>query len=142
MINNISLAISAIQSRFAPLPFKLHILFCVLSTILFLILYLRSKNIKEIYWLLICDTTVILQFYGDKITAIGVAICEIVLFALLGYEVFRQKKEKKNSEKSESEKIDDNIKEIEKLVKSENKAMPDENKIDVIGDAFEVDSND
>ena len=70
-----------LQNRFAPLPQKLHIAFCVFATVFFIFCYLRYRRLSDILWMLICDITLILQFYGDKYTALTVGVCEIILFA-------------------------------------------------------------
>ena len=61
-----------LQNRFAPLPQKLHIAFCVFATVFFIFCYLRYRRLSDILWMLICDITLILQFYGDKYTALTV----------------------------------------------------------------------
>lgn len=139
MINSVN--VPALQSRFAPLPMHLHIIFCVLATVLFIVIYLRNKKLSNIFWLLICDATLVLQWYGDKVTALGVGICEIVLFVLLVLELRKEKKAdaEKTSEKNGD--VVDELKDIEKVVKSERKAIMNE-EADFIDEAFEVESND
>ncbi len=139
MIN--SLNVPVLQSRFAPLPMHLHIIFCVLATVLFIVIYLRNKKLSNIFWLLICDATLVLQWYGDKTTALGVGICEIVLFVLLVLELRKEKKAdaEKTSEKNGD--VVDELKDIEKVVKNERKAIMNE-EADFIDEAFEVESND
>lgn len=135
-------AINVLQSRFAPLPMKLHIIFCLLASALFLILYLRTKKMSNVIWLLICDATIILQWFGDPETAVGVAICEIALFALLVIELRAEKKAEvaaKKAAEGDAEVVEDDLSDIEKVVKSERKAIINE-EIDVIGEAFEDDN--
>ncbi len=135
-------AINVLQSRFAPLPMKLHIIFCLLASALFLVLYLRTKKMSNVIWLLICDATIILQWFGDSETAVGVAICEIALFALLVIELRAEKKAEaaaKKAAEGDAEVIEDDLSDIEKVVKSERKAIINE-EIDVIGEAFEDDN--
>ncbi len=136
------LAIDVLQNRFAPLPMKLHIIFCILATALFLLLYFRTKKLSNVFWMLICDATIILQWYGDPMTALGVGICEIVLFVLLIIEMRKEKTAELASKKeaeNKSDIIEDDLSDIEKVVKSERKAIINE-EIDVIGEAFEDDN--
>lgn len=136
------LAINVLQNRFAPLPMNLHIIFCILATALFLLLYFRTKKLSNIFWLLICDATIILQWFGDPVTAVGVGICEIVLFALLIVEMRKEKKAELSAKKdsgNKGEEVEDDLSDIEKVVKSERKAIINE-EIDVIGEAFEDDN--
>ena len=141
-----TLAIQALQNRCAPLPMNLHIGFCVLATLLFLLIYLRTKKLSNIYWLLICDATIILQWYGDPITAAGIGICEIVLFVILILELRKEKRA--DAQKAEAEQKaegnaepEDDLSDIAKVVKNERKQIINE-KIDVIGEAFEDENND
>lgn len=136
------LAINVLQNRFAPLPLRLHVIFCVLSTLLFAFLYFRTKKMSNIFWLLICDATIILQWYGDPITATGVGLCEIVLFVLLIIEINKEKKaeiQAKKASDNEAKPIEDDLSDIEKVMKNERKAIIKED-IDIIGEAFEDDN--
>ncbi len=136
------LAIDVLQNRFAPLPMNLHIIFCILATALFLLLYFRTKKLSNVFWMLICDATIILQWHGDPVTALGVGICEIVLFVLLIIEMRKENKAElaaKNGSENSNEDAMDDLSDIEKVVKSERKAIINE-EIDVIGEAFEDDN--
>ncbi len=140
------LAIQALQNRFAPLPMNLHIGFCIIATALFLTIYFRSKKLSNIYWALICDATIILQWYGDPITAAGVGICEIALFVILILELRKEKKAdaalaKEAANAEEISEPEDDLSDIEKVVKSERKQIAND-KTDVISEAFEDENND
>ncbi len=128
-----TLAAAVLQNRFAPLNLGLHIGFCVFGTLLFLVLYVRQKRLSDIYWMLILDSTLILQFFGDPITAIGVGLCEVLLIVLLVLETLKEKK----AAKAAASDADTDMDELDELVKSERKAIMDDNKVDVIGDAFD-----
>ncbi len=137
---------SELRSRFTPLPAKLHIIFCLLATVIFLVHYFRRKKVSSLIWILICDSTVILQFYSDRRTAIAVGICEIVLFAVLFKVWFVEYRERKKAAEEEKKKTpdepstpeQDELKDIEKLVKTERSKLAD-NSDDIIGNAFEDD---
>ncbi len=129
-----------LQNRFAPLPAKLHIIFALIATALLLVIYFRTKKISNILWALTLDATVILQFFYDPTTALAVGICEIMLIGLLIWQTYKEKKQDAllaEQAKSEAEVTEQEIEELDKLVKSERKAIMDDNKIDVIGDAFD-----
>lgn len=126
-----------LQSRFCPLPKGLHIAFCIFATVLFIAAYLRSKNLKDLLWLFVCDVTFVLQIYGDKYTAAAVAVCEIVLLAMI-FVLYR--KEKKAAKKDGSEEKKDNeLRDIEKCVKAERSKIMGKEKQDVISEAFDSD---
>lgn len=129
-----------LQNRFAPLPLEMHAAFCAVATVLFLFLFLRKKRMSDLYWMLVCDTTLILQFYYDPATATAVGICEIVLLGLIVWEAVKEAKAKKAAKLAEKEaekNSADEIEELDQLVRSERRAIMDENKVDVIGDAFD-----
>lgn len=136
---------NALRSRFTPMPMGLHIGFCIFATVVLLLVYFRRKKVSSLIWLLICDATVILQFYNDRRTALAVGICEVILFAILFWvwlgEYRASKKaeaEKKDSEPEDSQPEPDELKDIEKLVKTERSKLAD-NSNDIIGNAFEDD---
>ncbi len=131
------LTVFQLQNRFAPLPRNLHIIFAVAATVLFLVLYLRNKKLSDLLWMLVLDTTVILQFFGDPITATAVGIVEVILIALLIWTTNKESKEEKARIAAEMAAEADPMDELDELVKSERKAIIDDNKVDVIQDAFE-----
>ena len=131
------LTVFQLQNRFAPLPRNLHIIFAVAATVLFLVLYLRNKKLSDLLWMLVLDTTVILQFFGDPITATAVGIVEVILIALLIWTTNKESKEEKARIAAEMAAEADPMDELAELVKSERKAIIDDNKVDVIQDAFE-----
>lgn len=131
-----------LQNRFAPLPQKLHIAFCVFATVFFIFCYLRYRRLSDILWMLICDITLILQFYGDKYTALTVGVCEIILFAMMFLDYKKKKSAAKTAEseakqpnESDGGKPDD-LSDIQKAVRTErSKVVKDDN--DVISSAFD-----
>lgn len=130
----------ALQSRFAPVSMNLHLIFCAVATVLFVVLYIKNKKLSDIYWLLICDTTLILQFYSDSVTATFVGICEVLLLALVIYQSSKETKAAK-AVKAEAENTDNeaDMEDLADLVKSERKAILGGDKVDVIGNAFDTD---
>ena len=130
-----------LNSRFTPMPMKFQLPFCIVATLIFLIIFLKRKNISSIIWILICDATLILQFYNDRTTALAVGICEIFLFAVLFVLWIRGKIAAKNSppEDSSPDPENDDRADIEKLMKSEMQNIVPEKKEDVIGSAFDDD---
>lgn len=131
-----------LQNRFAPLPQKLHIVFCVFATVFFIFCYLRYRRLSDILWMIICDITLILQFYGDKYTALTVGICEIILFALMFLD-YRKKKSAEKAAESESKRNEDSnggkpddLSDIEKAVRTERSKVV-KNDSDVISSAFD-----
>ncbi len=133
-----------IQSRFAPLPKNLHIGFCIFATAFFILLYVKYRKINDLLWLVVCDLTVILQFFGDKYTAFAVGVCEVILLGM----IFVQHRSEQKAVKSQSSKdasgespcnqnnVDD-LKDVEKAVRIERSKVIRDNSQDVIGQAFD-----
>lgn len=134
---------SEVRSRFVVLPMSLHLAFCAFTTAVFLILFFRGKKLSNLIWAIACDTTLILQFYNDKYTAGAVFICEVVLFAILAWLWFRDKKAAKLISATEEADDggdtpkDDDLEDIAKLVKTERDRL--DNDGSVIDNAFEDD---
>lgn len=133
------------QKRFAPLPLNFHIFLCLLLTVIFILLYLRYRKIKDILWMVAFDMILILQFYGDEKTATVIGIFEIILLALIFKEYLKDLKElkaKKAAEKAAEEAAadtagEDDLDDVAKAVKAERaKLAPDEG-TDMISQAFD-----
>lgn len=131
------------------MPADLHIGFCIFATVVFLIIFMRRKTVSSLIWALICDATVILQFFNDSTTAAAVGICEIVLFAILMWVSLGERRERKlreaeeaaiaeieNESELDSSDEPDNLEDIAKLVRSERSKLAD-NDDDIIKNAFE-----
>ena len=137
--------LAELRSRFTPVPKGLHLGFCAFATVIFLMIYLRRKSVSSLIWILICDSTAILQFYNDRRTALAVGICEVILFAILFWVWLGEYRERKKAEVSnkqaaaeEAPPESDELKDIEKLVKTERSKLAD-NSDDIIKNAFEDD---
>lgn len=135
-------AAAGLRSRFAPMPTNLHIIFCIAATVIFLLIFLRNKTVSSLIWAMICDATLILQFYDDSSTALAVGICEIFLFAILIFvsigEKNRSKKSVDGSKQDPEPPEPDDRKDIENLIKAEQNKIPGKDS-DIIDRAFEDD---
>ncbi|MCC8131811.1 MAG: hypothetical protein LUC38_01810 [Oscillospiraceae bacterium] len=132
---------SVLQSRFAPLPRNMHIIFCVIATVVFLALYLKKRKINDLLWLFVCDLPVILQFYGDPTTATVVGVCEVILLVAIFVFYLQDRKKAKNQPKDEDGEgggdVDD-LKDVEQAVKVERSKLAGNDADDnVISQAFD-----
>ena len=133
-----------LQSRFAPLPKNMHIIFCIIATVVFLALYIRKRKISDLLWLFVCDLPLILQFYGDSTTAAVVGVCEVILLvAIFVFWLQDRKAAKKQahddseSDEGDGEDIDD-LKDVEQAVKIERSKLAGNDADDnVINQAFD-----
>ncbi len=136
------------QERFAPLPFKLHLIFCLAATVLFVLIYKRYHKVKDVLWLISCDLTFILQFYSDKRTALVIGVCEVILLAMIFVEYCRELKEKiakkaaeaaaeADAENSDEPDAQDNLEDVAKAVKLERAKLAPDSGEDVISRAFD-----
>lgn len=133
---NLLLSFSALQSRFAPFPKKLHVIFCIIATVAFIIIYFRTRKISNLLWMIACDTMLILQFYGDKATVTVIGILEVIVFSAIFVLYLKDKKAKKAG----SPKSEDGRDDLEKAIKAERSKLANDTKDDVISQAF--DNND
>ena len=147
-------AAAELRSRFTPMPVGLHLGFCAFATVIFLLVFIRKKSVSSLIWAMICDATVILELYHDPRTATAVGVAEIVMFAILIWLWFGERRDKKRkaaeaaaAEKGgdggdggEPEQPADDLNDIAKLVKNErSKIASDDRPNDIIGNAFEDD---
>lgn len=110
-----------IENVYAPLPASLHIGFCILSTILFLVLYARRRQKKSIYTLIAIDLTLLARLSHDDYTILIVALAELILLAMIFVDSMKhwiEEKKKAEIEKAlnsqdenedEAEDVDDDI---------------------------------
>lgn len=138
-----------IQNRFAPMPRNLHIAFCVVATILFVILYLKYHKLKDVLWLAVCDLTIILQFYGDSTTAGVIGVFEVILLVMIFIEYMKERKiqkaklaAEKAEEAAEAEAQEDNLDDVAKAVKQERAKLAQDSDSDVIATAFDSENLD
>ncbi len=134
---------AALQSRFAPLPKNMHIIFCIIATVVFLVLYVRKRKIVDFLWLFVCDLPLILQFYGDSTTAAVVGVCEVILLVAIFVFWLQDRKASKNQAQDDSEtdggdgEVDD-LKDVEQAVKVERSKLAGNDADDnVITQAFD-----
>lgn len=140
MLNTLLILRTAgIQSRFAPLPTWLHVVFCIVATVLFIALYIRHRRVNDILWLIVCDLTLLLQFFTDRYTAYAVGICEVILLVMIFLQHRSDKKESKSASKggSKNGQSADDLSDVEKAVKTERKQIIKDNSGDIIGQAFD-----
>ncbi|MCD7822927.1 MAG: hypothetical protein LUG86_02745 [Oscillospiraceae bacterium] len=134
---------AALQSRFAPLPKNMHIIFCIIATVVFLALYLRKRKIGDLLWLFVCDLPLILQFYGDSRTATVVGVCEVILLVAIFVFYLQDRKAAKNQASDDPESGGDSgnaddLKDIEQAVKVERSKLAGNDADDnVISQAFD-----
>ncbi|MCD7803799.1 MAG: hypothetical protein LUH03_01405 [Oscillospiraceae bacterium] len=135
---------ASLQSRFAPLPKNMHIVFCIIATVVFVALYIRKRKMVDFLWLLVCDLPLILQFYGDSTTATVIGVCEVILLVAIFVFHLQDRKAAKNqteddsqSDESDSGDVDD-LKDVEQAVKVERSKLAGNDADDnVISQAFD-----
>lgn len=130
---------AALQSRFAPLSISLHILFCIVATATFIANYIRYKKLIDIFWLIVCDLPVILQFYGDKTTAAVVGVCEVILLVSI-YAMYLKEQKSQKENGTDGGQGSDGLKDVEQAVKVERtKLAGSDGDNNVISQAFDSD---
>lgn len=134
---------AALQSRFAPLPKNMHIVFCIIATVVFVALYIRKRKMVDFLWLLVCDLPLILQFYGDSTTATVIGVCEVILLVAIFVFHLQDRKAARNQSEDDSQSDEgggdvDDLKDVEQAVKVERSKLAGNDADDnVISQAFD-----
>ena len=82
-----------LQNVYAPLPLGFHIVFCLIATALYLVLFQRRKSYNYLCLLLAVDLTILPQFFTQSAVIGTLFFVEVVL--LIASAVFSYKESKK-----------------------------------------------
>lgn len=84
---------TTIQNVYTPFPLTMHIIFCVLATVVYGLEFISKKSLHYMLLLIACDLTFVTQINTAKPTIIGLFFAE--LFLLIGAGFFSYKYNKK-----------------------------------------------
>ncbi len=124
LVNNTA---NNIQNVYTPLPFKMHFIFCIIATLLYLVQYYRKRSLYYLFIMAAIDLTFITQYYTSKPVIIALFIAEIVLITLAFIFAHRYNKKAKNENAAQAEKAKElaDKKEAEKEFSQNEKAFVD-----------------
>lgn len=81
------------QNVYTPLPFKMHFLFCIIATLLYLLQFYRKRSSYYIFIMCAIDLTFVTQYYTNKPVIIGLFVAEIILIicAVISSHLYNKK---------------------------------------------------
>ena len=104
---------ATLQNVYAPLPFKVHFIFCIIATLLYITQFVRKGSYHYLTLLAAIDLTIVTQFC-TKSFFIGMLFgAEVVLLAATAFLSHRFTKANEEKKKAAAEKADDPVKEDE-----------------------------
>ena len=113
MIETLAAETATLQNVYAPLPFKVHVIFCVIATLLYITQFIRKGSYHYLTIMVAIDLTIITQFC-TKSFAIGMLFgAEVMFLAATAFLSHRFSKAQKAKENAEKDKTDTAVKEDE-----------------------------
>lgn len=111
MIETLAAETATLQNVYAPLPFKVHMIFCVIATLLYITQFIRKGSYHYLTLMIAIDLTIVTQF-TTKSFVIGVLFgAEAALLAATAFISHRFAKKQKAldnaGEKSETAQKED-----------------------------------
>ena len=107
MFQNLANMVSTnMQNVYTPLPFKVHLIFCLLATILYIVQFYRKHSVYYLLIMAAIDLTFITQIWTNKPVIIGLFVAEVILIllAVISSFVHNKKIKAQNSEAIEKKK--------------------------------------
>ncbi len=125
LINNTE---NNMQNVYTPLPFKIHFIFCIIATLIYLAQYVRKHSLYYLFIMFAIDLTFVTQYFTSKPVIIALFIAEIILITLAVIFAYKyNKKVKLENAEAEAEKNKElsNKKEAEKAFSENEKKIVD-----------------
>lgn len=106
MIEILAAETATLQNVYAPLPFKVHMIFCVIATLLYITQFIRKGSYHYLTIMMAIDLTIITQF-TTKSFVIGMLFgAEVVLLAataIISHMFAKKQKALENATEEKSE---------------------------------------
>lgn len=125
LINNTS---SKLQNVYTPLPFRMHFVFCLLATLLYLVQFYRKRSAYYLLIMAAIDLTFITQYWTSKPVIWGLGIAEVILLVLAALSAYRYNKKIKAQNAQANAQLEKALtekKEAEKTFAEENEKIVD-----------------
>lgn len=96
MINTIlSTANDSVQNVYIPLPSNLHIGFCVIATIVYILEVYRKRSPHYLLLMLAVDATLLMQVFPNSTMVVVLAVLEVLLLgSAAAFAIIRSRKKK------------------------------------------------
>ncbi len=100
MIEILSQDTTAMQNVYAPLPMNIHLIFCIIATIVYLTQYARKGAVHYLLLLLAVDLTFVTQICTANAVIGCLFAAEVVLLICSGVFSYRFSKKQKSAQKA------------------------------------------
>lgn len=92
------------QNVYTPFPFKMHLIFCIIATVVYLAQFARKKSIHYLLIMLAIDATFITQINTSQIIITCLFVLEVALLVAAGiFSHIYSKQQKLKAEKQQSD---------------------------------------
>lgn len=101
-----------LQNVYTPFPFKMHLIFCIVATVVYLTQFARKRSIHYLLIMLAIDATFITQINTSQIIITCLFILEVALLVAAGiFSHIYTKQQKLASEKKQTDENNNSMKE-------------------------------
>lgn len=98
MIEFLTAQTSELQNVCTPLTFKVHLIFCLIATVLYITQAARKKSKHYIFIMFAIDLTFITQFWTSTWVIAGLFVTEVILLTFAGILSHRYNRQIKANE--------------------------------------------
>ena len=99
-----------LQNIYTPFPFTMHLVFCIIATIVYLVQYKRKKSIHYLLLMLAVDATFVTQIYSSETIVTCLFFLEVALLtasAYFSHQYNKSLKEENTAEKAKEKQSGD-----------------------------------
>lgn len=114
-----------LQNVYVPLPLKVHVIFCIIATIIYILEIYRKKSPHYLFMMLAVDATLLMHAFPNSTMVAVLAVIEgVLLGAAITVAIIESKKRKARAALAAAEQAED-VKENETAVETEEKTDED-----------------
>ena len=111
MIETLAAETATLQNVYAPLPFKVHMIFCVIATLLYITQFIRKGSCHYLTLMIAVDLTIVTQFTTKSFVIgmlFGAEVALLAATAFISHRFAKKQKALENAgEKSETAQKED-----------------------------------
>ena len=113
MLETLAAESATLQNVYAPLPFKVHFIFCIIATLLYMTQFMRKRSVHYLIIMVAIDLTIVTQFCTESIVIAFLFGIEVILLVLAGifshkYNKAQAKLQSENADNSSDSADNDN----------------------------------
>ncbi len=84
-----------LQNVYTPLPLYVHLTFCIIATVLYLVQFYRKKTFHYVFLMIAVDLTFLTQYITSSAFITTLGVLEVGLLIAAGVTSFKYSKEQK-----------------------------------------------